>query len=64
MYTSAPVWKQIAVSAIRRIKDDAIVKDLHKFSTYQMCVHVDTMHLSELLDRPLKEWMTDNILAP
>ena len=38
-----PVRKQIAVRAIRRIKDDAIVKDLDKFSIDQMCVDVDTM---------------------
>ena len=57
-----PVRKQIAVRAIRRIKDDAIVKDLDKFSIDQGCVDVDTMvemydrFLSELLDKhaPLK----------
>ena len=76
-----PVRKQISVRAIRRIKDDAIVKDLDKFGIDQMCVDVDTMvemydrFLSELLDkhaplkkitvvdRPLNEWMTVNILA-
>ena len=76
-----PVRKQISVRAIRRIKDDAIVKDLDKFSIDQRGVDVDTMvemydrFLSELLDkhaplkkttvvdRPLNEWMTDNILA-
>ena len=76
-----PVRKQIAVRAIKRIKDYAIVKDLDKFSIDQRCVDVDTMvgmydwFLSELLDkhdplkkikvvdRPLNEWMTDNILA-
>ena len=76
-----PVRKQISVRAIRRIKDDAIVKDLDKFSIDQRCVDVDTMvemydrFLSELLDkhaplkkitvvdRPLNEWMTNNILA-
>ena len=83
-----PVRKQIAIRAIRRIKDDAIVKDLDKFSIDERCVEVDTMvemydrFLSELLDkrstvlpvhatlkkitvvdRPLNEWMTDNILA-
>ena len=76
-----PVRKQISVRAIRRIKDDAIVKDPDKFSIDQRCVDVDTMvemcdrFLSELLDkhsplkkitvvdRPLNEWMTDNILA-
>ena len=60
-----PVWKQIAVRAIRRIKDDAIVKDLDKFSIDQRCVDVDTMvemydrFLSELLDKhaPLKKKM-------
>ena len=75
------VRKQISVRAIRRIKDDAIVKDLDKFSIDQRCVDVDTMvemydrFLSELLDkhaplkkitvvdRPLNEWMTNNILA-
>ena len=58
-----PVRKQIAVRAIRRIKDDAIVKDLDKFSIDQRCVDVDTMvvmydqFLSELLDKhaPLKK---------
>ena len=57
-----PVQKQIAVRAIGRIKDDAIVKDLDKFSIDQRCVDVDTMveiydrFLSELLDKhaPLK----------
>ena len=76
-----PVRIQISVRAIRRIKDDAIVKDLDKFSIDQRCVDVDTMvemydwFLSELLDkhaplkkitvvdRPLNEWMTNNILA-
>ena len=56
-----PVRNQIAVRAIRRIKDDAIVKDLDKFD--QRCVDVDTMvemygrFLSELLDKhaPLKK---------
>ena len=39
------------------IKDDAIVKDLDKFSIDQRCVHVDTMvEIYELLDKhaPLK----------
>ena len=76
-----PVRKQISVRAIRRIKDDAIVKDLDKFSIDQRCVEVNTMvemydrFLSEFLDkhaplknitvvdRPLNEWMTNNILA-
>ena len=72
-----PVWKQISVRAIRRIKDEAIDKDLDKFSIDQWCVDVDTMvekydqFLSEyaplknikVVDRPLNEWMTDNILA-
>ena len=57
-----PVRKQIAVRAIRQIKDDAIVTDLDKFSIYQRYVDVDTMvkmydrFLSELLDKhaPLK----------
>ena len=61
-----PVRKQIAVRAIRRIKDDAIVKDLDKFSIDQKCVDVDTMvemyerFLSELLDKhaPLKKKIT------
>ena len=56
------VQKQIVVREIRRIKDDAIVKDLDKFSIDQRCVDVDTMvemyerFLSELLDKhaPLK----------
>ena len=38
-----PVRKQIAVRAIRRINDDAIVKDLYKFSVDQRCVDVYTM---------------------
>ena len=38
------IRKQIAVRAIRRIKDDAIVKDLDKFSIDQRCVDVDTMN--------------------
>ena len=58
-----PVRKQISVRVIRRIKDDAIVKDLDKFSIDQRCVDVDTMvemydrFLSELLDKhaPLKK---------
>ena len=56
------VRKQIAVRAIRRIKDDTIDKDLDKFNIDQRCVDVDTMvemydrFLSELLDKhaPLK----------
>ena len=58
-----PVRKQISVRAIRRKKDDAIVKDLDKFSIDQRCVDVDTMvemydrFLSELLDKhaPVKK---------
>ena len=52
-----PVRIQIAVRTIRRIKDDAIVKDREKFSIDQNCVDVDTMvemyerFLSELLDK-------------
>ena len=38
-----PVRKQIAVRAIRGIKDGAIVKDLDKFSIDQRFVDVDTM---------------------
>ena len=38
-----PVRNQISVRAIRRIKDDALVKDLDKFSNDQGCVYVDTM---------------------
>ena len=49
-------------SKIRRIKDDARIKDMDKFSIDQRCVDVDTMaemydqFLSELLDKhaPLK----------
>ena len=45
-------------SAIRQIKDDAIVQDLDKFSINQRCVDVDgcDRFLSELLDKhaPLK----------
>ena len=76
-----PVSKQIAVRAIRRIKDDALVEYLDKFKADQGCVDVDIMiekydkYLSDLLDkhapknniyvvdRPLNEEMTDNILA-
>ena len=43
VYILTPVRKQISVRAIRRIKDDAIVKDLDKFSIDQRCVDVDTM---------------------
>ena len=58
-----PVRKQISVLTIRRIKDDAIVKDLDKFSIDQRCANVDTMvemydqFLSQLLDKhaPLKK---------
>ena len=73
-----PVRKQIVIREIRRIKDDAIVKDLDKSGINQRCVDVDTMVemyervLSELLDmfhknikvvdRALNEWMTDSIL--
>ena len=52
-----PIRKQTAVRAIRRIKDDAIVKDLDKFSIDQRCVDVDTMvemyerFVYELLDK-------------
>ena len=48
-----PVRKQISGRAIRRIKDDAIVKDLDKFSIDQRCVDVDTM--VEMYDRFLSE---------
>ena len=63
-----PVRKRISVRAIRRIKDDAIIKDLDK----QRCVDVDTMvemykHVPlkkiMVVDRPLNEWMINNILA-
>ena len=57
-----PVQKQIVVRVIRRMKGDAIFKDLDKFSIDQRCVDMDTMvemyerFLSELLDKhvPLK----------
>ena len=38
-----PVRKHISVRVIRRIKDDAIVKDLEKFSIDQSCIDVDRM---------------------
>ena len=38
-----PVRKQIAISAIRRIKNDAIGKNLEKFGIDQGCVDVNTM---------------------
>ena len=62
-----PVRKQISVRAIRRIKDDTIVKDLNKFSIAQRCVDVDNMvemyerFLTELPDKhaPLKRLWID-----
>ena len=76
-----PVRKQIAVRALRRIKDDALEEDLDRFYVDQGCVDVDIMieqydkYLYDLLnkhapkkniyvvDRPLNEWMTDDILT-
>ena len=52
-----PVRKQIAVRAIRRIKDDALAEDLDMFNVDQGCVDVDTMieqydkYLSDLLNK-------------
>ena len=52
-----PVRKQIAVRAIRRIKDDALTEDLDRFNVDQGCVDVDTMikqydkYLSDLLNK-------------
>ena len=54
-----PVRKQISVRTIRRINDDAIVKDLDTFSIDQRCVDVDTM--VEMYDRFLSE-LLDNML--
>ena len=48
-----PVRKQIAVRAIRRIKDDAIVKDLDKYSIDQRCVDAPLKKIT-VVDRPLK----------
>ena len=77
-----PFRKQIAVRALRRIKDDALAEDLDRFNVDQGCVDVDIMieqydkydmylfdvlskHASKkyiyVLDRPLNEWMTDDI---
>ena len=44
-----PVRKQISIRSIRRMNDDAIVKDLDKFSFDQRCVDVNTM--VEMYDR-------------
>ena len=81
VYAPIQFEKQIAVRALRRIKDDALAEDMDKFNVDQRCVDVDIMieqynkYLSDLLDkhapkkniyvvdRPLNEWMTDNILA-
>ena len=38
-----PVRKQIAVRALRRIKDDALAEDLDRFNVDQGCVDVDIM---------------------
>ena len=38
-----PVQKQIAVRALRRIKDDALDEDLDRFNVDQGCVNVDIM---------------------
>ena len=52
-----PVRKQIAVRALRRIKDDALAEDLDMFNVDQGCDNVDIMieqydkYLSDLLDR-------------
>ena len=43
MYTPHPVRKLIAVRALPRIKDDALVEDLDKFNIDQGCVDVDIM---------------------
>ena len=71
-----PVRKQIAVRALHRIKDDALAEDLDRFHVDQGCVNVDIMieqydlidrHAPKkniyVVDRPLNEWMTDNILT-
>ena len=52
-----PVRKQIAVRALRRIKDDALAEDLDRFNVDQGCVDVDIMieqydkYLSDLLNK-------------
>ena len=66
-----PVRKQIAVRALRRIKDDALTEDLDRFNVDQGCVNVDTMiepydkYLSDLLDKhaPMKNiYVVDRLL--
>ena len=65
MYTPPSCSKQIAVRAIRRIKDDALTEDLDMFNVDQGCVDVDTMikqydkYLSDLLNKhaPKKEYI-------
>ena len=39
-----PVRKQIAVRALRRIKDDALAEDLDRFNVDQGCVDMDIMN--------------------
>ena len=57
MYTPPASSKQIAVRALRRIKDVALAEDLDRFNVDQGCVNVDIMieqydkYLSDLLDR-------------
>ena len=52
-----PIRKQIAVRALRRIKDDALAEDLDRFNVDQGCVDVDIMieqydkYLSDLLNK-------------
>ena len=67
-----PVRKQVTVRALRRIKDDALAEDLDRFYVDQGCVDVDIIieqydkHAPKkhiyVVDRPLNEWMTDDIL--
>ena len=40
MYTPPSSSKQIAVIALRRIKDDALAEDLDKFNVDQWCVDI------------------------
>ena len=61
MYTPPIQFKQIAVRALRRIKDDALAEDLDRFNVDQGCVDVDIMieqydkYLSDLLNKHAKK---------
>ena len=57
MYTPPSSSKQIAVRALRQMKDDALAEDLDRFNVDQGCVDVDIIieqynkYLSNLLDK-------------